>query len=213
MNRSNIKNYHILKQVPVDYYFQGIKDNPLQKIWHERKWKVLKGLLENSSGKLLDIGCADGTTTNNISSTSPKLEVTGIDLYKETIEFAKKKYPKVNFVFANAQKLPFKSGSFNYVTAIEVLEHLEDPDEALGEIKRVLKPKGTLIIGQDTDSLLFKIIWWFWGRSKGSVWQNSHVNCERPEKLLKRVKKHGFKIKNIKMHNLNMEIFITAEKN
>lgn len=212
MKKTDIANYHILKQVPVDYYFIGVKNNPLQKIWHERKWAVLESLLKDSSGTLLDIGCSDGTTTYNISLASPKLKVTGVDLYKETIEFAKKKYSDINFVFADAQKLPFKSGSFNYVTAIEILEHIEDPDEALTEIKRVLKPKGTLIIGQDTDSLLFKIIWWFWGRSKGSVWQNSHVNCERPDKLLKRVKKHGFKIQNIKMHNLNMEIFITAEK-
>lgn len=212
MNKSSIKNYHILKQVPVDYYFAGIKNNPLQSLWHKRKWAVIQNLLKEGSGTLLDIGCADGTTTHNISLASPKLKVTGVDLYKETIDFAKKKYPDINFIFADAQKMPLKSGSFNYVCAIEILEHLENPDTALEEIKRVLGPGGTLIVGQDTDSLLFKFIWWFWGRYKGSVWKNSHINCERPEKLLKRIKKHGFKIKNTRFHNLNMEIFITAEK-
>lgn len=212
MKKTSVENYQILRQVPVDYYFQGVKKNPLQKFWHERKWRILRNLLQGSQGNLLDIGCSDGTTTYNVSLASSNLKITGLDLYKETIEFAKKKYPNIKFIFADAQNLPFKAKSFNYVTAIEVLEHIPDPDKALSEIRRILKPKGTLIIGQDTNSLLFKFIWWFWGKSKGSVWQNSHISCESPEKLIKRIKKHGFKIKKKHFHNLKMEIFISAEK-
>lgn len=212
MKKSDIKNYAILKQVPVDYYFKGVENNSFQKFWHERKWSVLKELLNGGSGKLLDLGCSDGTTTYNISRVSPKLKVTGLDLYKEAIDFAKTKYENINFIFADAHKLPFKSGTFNYVTAIEILEHLQNPDEALKEIKRVLKPNGTLIIGQDTDSLLFKTIWWFWGKTKGSVWQNSHISSIAPDKLIKKIKKAGFKIESVEYINLMMEVFIKAKK-
>ena len=53
----------ILNQVPPNYYDHGVKNNILQRYWHKKKWHVLKGFLEGVSGKLLDIGCADGTTT------------------------------------------------------------------------------------------------------------------------------------------------------
>lgn len=204
--------YKILKQVPADYYSSGIKSNLLQRYWHNKKWGALNIFLKGCSGKLLDVGCADGTTSFKISQISPKLTVTGIDLYRETIEFAKQKYNQIEFITSNAQKLPFKNNSFDYICAIEILEHLEVPEIALAEIRRVLKPGGTLIIGQDTDSVLFKVVWWFWEKWKGSVWKNSHISCVRPEILIRRVKKGGFKIKRVIFINLGMEVFIKAEK-
>lgn len=212
MNTADVKNYDVLKQVPVDYYARGVETNLLQKFWHKKKWGILKELLKEGSGKLLDVGCCDGTTTYHISLVSGKLKITGVDLYRGTIDYAKSQYKNIDFVFADAHKLPFKSGTFDYVTAIETLEHLESPGLALKEIKRVLKTGGILIIGQDTNSLLFRIIWWLWSRSKGSVWKNSHVSCVAPEKLIKKIIKAGFKIESVKYINLGMEVFVKAKK-
>lgn len=204
--------YKVLKQVPADYYSSGVKNNFFQMYWHGKKLQSLEFLLQKSSGKLLDVGCADGTTTFRISQISNKLTVVGVDLYKESIDFAKKSYKGVEFIASDAHKLPFKNQSFDYVCAIEILEHLEDPELALKEINRVLKPKGILIIGQDTDSLLFKTVWWFWEKWKGSIWKNSHISCVTPDVLIKRVKKSGFKVQKVMLVNLGMEVFIKAEK-
>lgn len=54
-------------QVPLDYYDSGIKNNLLQKYWHNHKWVNLSKFLENRQEKLLDIGCAEGTTTSQIN--------------------------------------------------------------------------------------------------------------------------------------------------
>lgn len=209
----NSKRFHqILNQVPADYYDRGIKTNFFQKYWHTRKWRALKKFLNGHSGKLLDIGCADGATTYFIHQLFPNLAITGIDYYKKAIDYANRSKSGIKFLVADAHKLPFKNGSYDLVTSIEVLEHLHSPKDAIEEIYRVLKPLGYLIIGQDTDSLLFRSVWWFWTKWKGTVWEGSHINCARPEKILRMLRQKGFSIKQIQYLNLKMEIFIKCQK-
>jgi len=203
----------ILDQVPPDYYESGVKSNFFQKYWHSRKWHHLKEFLISVRGnRLLDIGCADGTTTRQIKKILPLTTITGIDLYKKAIDHAKRKAGKIRFIHGDVHKLPFDDNSFEIVTAIETIEHLDNPNRALTEIYRVLKPNGYLIIGQDTDSLLFRVVWFVWTKWKGSVWVKSHISCMKPNDLMKLLRRTGFKIKKYKFVNLKMEIFIEAYK-
>ncbi|KKS83247.1 MAG: hypothetical protein UV59_C0045G0005 [Candidatus Gottesmanbacteria bacterium GW2011_GWA1_43_11] len=202
----------ILKQVPADYYDSGTKNNLLQKYWHNHKWANLARLLENRKARLLDVGCADGTTTSAIKRLFPKLNITGLDKYADAISYANKTKPGITFIQGDAHKLPFKKGSFDFVVAIETLEHLHDPDGALLEIHRVLAKNGYFVIVQDTDSLLFKTVWWFWTKWKGSVWNHSHINCLEPKELIKKVRKANFKIISMEYTNLGMEVLIKAQK-
>lgn len=212
MSPDSVQFEKILKQVPPDYYDSGTKSNLLQKYWHNHKWNNLAKLLENRKATLLDIGCADGTTTSAIKRFFPNLNITGLDKYADAIKYAKKTNPGITFIQGDAHKLPFKKGSFDFVVAIETLEHLHEPDSALSQIHRVLSKNGYLIIVQDTDSLLFKTIWWFWTKWKGSVWNHSHINCLEPKDLIKKVKRAGFKINSIHYTNMGMEVFIKAKK-
>lgn len=203
----------ILSQVPPDYYERGVKSNFLQKYWHMRKWHHLKEFFSGIEGEsLLDIGCADGTTTRQLQKIIPRARIVGVDYYKSAIDYANKKKGKIKFVYGDVHKLPFGNNSFDIACAIETLEHLENPKTALKEIYRVLKPKGYLLIGQDTDSFLFRIIWFAWTKWKGSVWKNSHINCMKPEDLIAALKKEGLKIEKSMMVNFGMEIFIRARK-
>lgn len=208
----NSKLKEVIDQVPPNYYFQGIKTNLFQKYWHQKKWAVLKKFLSGSSGKLLDIGCADGTTTNFIKENFKGLQVSGVDYYDKAIDFAKKKYPGIKFIVGDAHNLPFQKSSFDLVITIETLEHLENPDKVLAEINRVLKQGGYLIIGQDTNNILFKAIWWLWTKGKGSVWVNSHINCMKPVQLIKKIKSKGLRIIQKEYVHSGMEIFIKAQK-
>lgn len=206
----------IWEQVPSDYYQKGIKNNLLQKIWHTWKWHSMEKLLKESGIKplsLLDVGCASGSLTSQIATFFPSSKVFGIDSYKKAVEFGRKSYPKIEFKFADAHKLPFKNESFDLITCIETLEHLEDPKGAISEIHRCLKSKGRALIGQDTDNLLFKIIWIIWIKTRGKVWQNSHFHPYGPNSLEQLIKKCGFKIINKKLSHLGMEIFFFVKKN
>ena len=56
-------------------------------------------------------------------------------------------HDKIKFVECNAiEKLPFDDSSFDYLLFIETIEHLEKPFEIIGELSRVLKPNGKLIL-------------------------------------------------------------------
>lgn len=94
------------------------------------------------SGKVLDLGCGAGRFTNLIKMNKRKLTVYGIDISRNAIKTASKNFPDINFRPASVYHLPFKNNYFDAVVLRHVLEHLENPTDALEEINRILKPGG-----------------------------------------------------------------------
>ena len=202
----------VLNQVPANYYDKGTKSNLFQWIWHTWKWYSLRSFLNGLSGKILDVGCADGSLTAKIESFLPSANLTGVDLYGKAILYARKKNPRINFVIADARKLPFKNGFFDAVICVETLEHIPNHQLVVKEIYRVLKEKGILIVAQDTNSLLFNLIWFFWTKWKGRVWEGSHVSCLKPGQLAHLLKKNDFGILAKKMSHFGLEVTFMAKK-
>ncbi len=80
----------------------------------------------------------------------------GLDPSMEMLKFAKNR--KIKVIKGIAENLPFKKESFELVLMVVTICFLEDPKRALFEIKRVLKPKGRVVIGfVDKESFLGKI--------------------------------------------------------
>lgn len=196
----------IWAQVPPDYYDVGIKSNPLQKLWHTTKLQQILSLLPKNSRKILDIGCSSAVLTAAIAKARPRAQVTGLDSYKRAIDFARQKHPHLQFVVADAHKLPFKKQSFDLILCTETLEHVTDPKSVLSQIKRVLKPRGHAIISMDSGSLLFRIIWYFWTKSRGRVWQNAHLHEFNAKILENLIKNAGFKIQKKKLSHFGMAV-------
>lgn len=97
---------------------------------------------------LLDVGCNIGAWLGTCAQLYPSAELSGVEINLSALAMAKKNVPTANLHHAGAEKLPFANESFDYVTCIEVLEHL--PKElraaAFREFRRVLKPGGQLIL-------------------------------------------------------------------
>lgn len=204
----------IWEQVPPDYYDLGIKNNILQKIWHTSKLKEVLNLLPKDAKSILDVGCSSGILTAAIAKKLPKSSVVGLDSYKEVITFAKKKYPKIKFVCADAHKLPFKNNSFDLVICTETLEHVVNPRKSLLEMKRVLKNDGSAIISMDSGNIFFRTTWFFWTKTTGRVWENAHLHEFNAALLEDLIKKSGFKIKKKENTHLGMGIiFLAVPKN
>lgn len=200
----------IWSQVPPDYYDQGIKVNFLQKLWHSKKLNEVLKLLPTNSHQVLDIGCSSAILTAEVAKFLPQSAITGLDSYKKAIDFARKKYPHLKFVVADAHKLPFKNNAFDLVICTETLEHLINPQLALLEMKRVLKKNGHAIISMDSGSFLFKTIWYFWTKTKGRVWQGAHLHEFNAKILENLIKKSGFRIKQKNLSHLGMAITFLA---
>ena len=106
--------------------------------------KVLEKVDPQSGEKILDI--AAGTGTSSMALKLPGVEVVAADFSKGMLAEGKKRYPELEFVFADAMKLPFKNNEFDVVTMSFGLRNVQDRDKALGEFLRVLKPGGRLVI-------------------------------------------------------------------
>lgn len=95
---------------------------------------------------LLDIGCYNGYISILLKKRlGKKCEVYGVDIAENTIALAKKRGVKANLCDIT-KGINFKDNMFDYVFAGEIIEHLQDTDFFLQEIKRVLKQNGTLIL-------------------------------------------------------------------
>lgn len=122
------------------------KTNDLLSFGQSRLWrgKVAKAVNAKSGEQILDI--AAGTGTSSMAFLSPGVRVVAADFSKGMLEVGKKKYPELEFVFADAMKLPFKDEEFDVVTMSFGLRNVQDHKVALGEFLRVLKPNGRLVI-------------------------------------------------------------------
>ncbi len=91
---------------------------------------------------LLDIGCGAGFLTNAVAKCAH--QVTGIDLSSDSLRVAAAfdETKSVRYVEANGYQLPFDNHSFDVVTAMDLLEHVEDPRRLIEEASRLLKPGG-----------------------------------------------------------------------
>lgn len=104
-------------------------------------------ILKGHGGRLLDIGCHSGWLVHHLSETRRDIDPFGIDYFEDYIGIARLLYPEIRerFEVMNVYDMDFPDSSFDVVTNIDLIEHLNSPLRALREIHRVLKEQGTLI--------------------------------------------------------------------
>ncbi|MBR5040701.1 MAG: class I SAM-dependent methyltransferase [Clostridiales bacterium] len=96
---------------------------------------------ELSGEKVLDLGCGYGSYTDYFRSIGGSS--TGVDGAKSMIDLAKEKYPESSFEVVDiSKKLPFDDGSFDIVFCNQVLMDIENVEDVLSEVARVLKKGG-----------------------------------------------------------------------
>ncbi|MDX6640382.1 MAG: hypothetical protein QOF12_1393 [Solirubrobacteraceae bacterium] len=89
---------------------------------------------------LLDVGCGEGVLTHRWAQ---RLEgrVVGIDLDDPLLheQWAARQAPNLEYRVMKAERMPFADGDFDVASAIEVLEHVPDPEHTLAEMARVAR--------------------------------------------------------------------------
>ncbi|MBS7604990.1 MAG: class I SAM-dependent methyltransferase [Candidatus Bathyarchaeia archaeon] len=119
---------------------------------HEQTQKikrVLYALDFSPPETILDVGCGTGLLFKHISDSAGML--IGVDIAREPLKIAKKLIKdsgidRTFLVLADADFLPFKSGVFDKVFAITLLQNMPDPVLTLNEISRVAKEDAAIII-------------------------------------------------------------------
>jgi ubiquinone/menaquinone biosynthesis C-methylase UbiE len=109
--------------------------------------KALKHVNVAADSWILDVGCGTGLLFSHVA---PKAQIlVGVEISHGLLVRAKEKAERlsnVHLVQADADHLPFQNGLFSAVFAFTVLQNMPKPKETLGELKRVTKSDGNLVV-------------------------------------------------------------------
>src|SRR4026208_2240841 len=117
--------------------------------WYVGRRRIIQSLVEkicetlnNPSPRLLDVGCGTGA---NLKMLAAHGRAEGVDISPQAVEFCRERGLD-SVRLGAAEQLPYENDSFELVTALDVIEHLDDDVAGLREMRRVLRRDGRILI-------------------------------------------------------------------
>jgi len=154
-------------------------ERSLDELWHMA-----------SPESILDVGCGEGVLT---SEWAERLEgrIVGIDLPdpKLEAEWQKRQRPNLEYRAEEATSLSFAEDEFDMATAIEVLEHVPEPEATVAEMARVAKRWVLVSVPREP-------IWRMTNMARGAYWKSlgntpGHVNHWSKVSFVSMLSRHG----------------------
>ncbi len=153
---------------------------------------TLDELFERSApASLLDVGCGEGVLVHRWAERMGERRVVGIDLEEESIQagWAERSAPNLEYRVMLAEDLPFAENEFDMASAIEVLEHVPDPEHTLSEMARCAERH--LLVSVPREPL-----WRMLNMARGSYWgalgnTPGHLNHWSRRSFVKLLARHG----------------------
>jgi SAM-dependent methyltransferase len=93
----------------------------------------------------LEIGCGTGYVLSGIADEFPNRSLHGSEIFVAGLAFAAARQPAVNFVQVDARNIPFVN-EFDVIGAFDVLEHIQEDDQVLTQMREALKPDGLILL-------------------------------------------------------------------
>jgi len=156
--------------------------------------------------KVLEAGCGVGAQTRIVAKMNPDTQFTAIDISGDSIMEAETlmkslQIDNVEFIQSDILNLPFGNKTFDHILVCFVLEHLSNPNNALRELKRVLKKDGKIMIIEgdhgsayfNPDSIEAKLAI----QSQIEIQKRKGGDANIGRKLYPVIKQAGFKLVNV----------------
>jgi len=164
--------------------------------WYLGRRRIIQSLVEriratlnNANPRILDVGCGTGA---NLKMLAAYGRAEGVDISPQAVHFCHER--GLDSVKLGAiEHLPYENDSFELVTALDVIEHLDDDIAGLREMRRVLRPDGRVL-------LFVPAFMFLWGVQDDV---SNHRRRYTLPGLLKAVKEAGFSIEWASYANLS----------
>ena len=128
--------------------------------WYTGRRKILASFLDDISRRvtdrrprILDVGCGTGA---NLLMLSKYGDAEGVDVSEDALAFCRERGLE-QVKLGAAEKLPYDDATFDLVTALDVVEHLDDDLAGLREMRRVLRPGGRVLLFVPTFMFLWGV--------------------------------------------------------
>jgi 2-polyprenyl-3-methyl-5-hydroxy-6-metoxy-1,4-benzoquinol methylase len=140
---------------------------------------------------LLDVGCGEGVLVHRWAGRLGEGRVVGMDLEEESIQagWAERQAPNLEYLLMEGKELPFADDEFDLASAIEVLEHVPDPERTLSEMARCARRH--LLVSVPREPL-----WRMLNMARGAYWPAlgntpGHLNHWSRSSFVELLSRHG----------------------
>ena len=171
--------------------------------WYAGRRKILARFVEDicrrvtdRRPRILDVGCGTGA---NLLMLSKYGDAEGVDVSEDALAFCRERGLE-NVKLGAAEELPYDDGTFDLVTALDVVEHLDDDLAGLREMRRVLRPGGHVLLFVPTFMFL-------WGLQDDV---SNHRRRYRMPELQRVLEQAGFEIERTTYANITFFMPILA---
>jgi SAM-dependent methyltransferase len=140
---------------------------------------------------LLDVGCGEGVLVHEWAQRLGERRVVGIDLEEDSLQagWSERQAPNLEYRVMRAENLPFADNEFDLASAIEVLEHVPDPEHTLAEMARCAERH--LLVSVPREPL-----WRMLNMARGAYWPAlgntpGHLNHWSRRSFVALLSRHG----------------------
>jgi len=170
--------------------------------------RISKLLTPNA--RVLDFGCGNMYTAREIVKIDPSVHITGIDVIKDqNLDEKIIDGKNLDFKLLETRELPFPDNHFDATVALTVMHHTDNPEYYLSELKRVIKPSGSIILIEEMyinqfDKLLISSHDWILNKLKKGV--PVPLNFRSNKHYLEEFRRQGLSI----VHKDSIRAFLTG---
>ena len=133
------------------------RDHPMDLASREMAIRSLRRFVSAATPLILEVGCSSGYFLEALRMNWPKARLIGSDYFPEPLQALAARLPDVPILQFDLTTCPLPDACVDAVTALNVLEHIEDDVRALSQVRRILKPGGIVHIEVPSNPDLYDI--------------------------------------------------------
>ncbi|HEX7243402.1 MAG TPA: class I SAM-dependent methyltransferase [Longimicrobiaceae bacterium] len=129
-------------------FFAALAEAEPGHFWFEARNRLIAWALRAhfpGARSFLEVGCGTGFVLGGLRRAFPALALAGSEIFPEGLEFARRRAPEAELFQMDARRIPFDA-EFDAAGAFDVLEHVDEDEEVLAELRRAVRPGGGIVL-------------------------------------------------------------------